>query len=217
MSNLKNNQHIVDNKNNCFLQPWLTALRPHPRQWRPSWRWRWGRGSSPAGSRPAGRWARPSRCSPGRAAPTAARSGVGQAERECLFYDNEEHATKWDSVIDAAPPPIWIGTNRVRTHLLNAEAQDIVHVGGQQREQRVEGPVVAEVGHHDAPQGSGSRYGPPRDVLYRGGQLENNKRTTDVSAAQSVALTPAWPSSDLALIWALHGKKLKETMEKHWV
>lgn len=72
------------------------------------------------------------------------------------------------------------------THLLNAEAQDVVHVGGQQREQRVKGPVVAEVGHHDAPQGSGCGNGPPRDVLHRGGQLESRKRATGVSQRSSV-------------------------------
>lgn len=52
------------------------------------------------------------------------------------------------------------------THLLNAEAQDVIHEGGQQCEQCVEGPVVAKVGHHDAPQGSRCRNGPPRDVLH---------------------------------------------------
>lgn len=72
------------------------------------------------------------------------------------------------------------------THLLNAEAQDVVHVGGQQREQRVEGPVVAEVGHHDAPQGFGRRDGPPGDVLHRGGQLETRKRRTGVGQRCSV-------------------------------
>lgn len=72
------------------------------------------------------------------------------------------------------------------THLLNAKAQDVVHVGGQQREQCVEGPVVAEVGHHNAPQGSGCRNGPPRDVVHGGGQLESRKRTTGIGQRSSV-------------------------------
>lgn len=85
------------------------------------------------------------------------------------------------------------------TYLLNAEAQDVVHVGGQQREQRVESPVVAEVGHHDAPQGSGCRNGPPRDVLPRVGQLEGRKRTTGVGQCSSLRSRDSHPDSDLTV------------------
>lgn len=38
------------------------------------------------------------------------------------------------------------------SHLLYAEAQYDIHVGWEQSEERVEGPVVGEVSHNDGPQ-----------------------------------------------------------------
>lgn len=58
------------------------------------------------------------------------------------------------------------------SHLLNAEAQYVVHIGWQQGEESVEGPVVWEMSNDDGPQRSRCHYWSPGDVAWWGGQLE---------------------------------------------
>lgn len=49
-------------------------------------------------------------------------------------------------------------------HLLDAEAQNVAHVGGQQGEEGVKGPIVGEVSYDNGPQRSGRHYRAPGDV-----------------------------------------------------
>lgn len=48
------------------------------------------------------------------------------------------------------------------THRLQVKVQDVVHVGGQGGEQRVEGPVGAHLGDDDGPQRDGKPHGHKR-------------------------------------------------------
>lgn len=61
------------------------------------------------------------------------------------------------------------------SHLLYAKSQDVTHVGWQQSEEGVEGPVVREVSHNNGQQRHRSHYGSPGDVARRGGQLDQSE------------------------------------------
>lgn len=60
----------------------------------------------------------------------------------------------------------------ILTHLLNAESKYVVHVGRQQGQQGVEGPVEAKVGHNYGPERSGRHNSPPGDVVRGDRQLK---------------------------------------------
>lgn len=66
----------------------------------------------------------------------------------------------------------------ILTHLLNAEAKYVVHVGRQQGQQRVKGPVEAEMSHNYGPEWSGCHDSPPGDAVCGERQLKrvNQKR-----------------------------------------
>lgn len=121
-----------------------------------SWLWLWELCGFPSGNRPTAHSARQTAHSPGKAEPTACRSvsrhdtAVGQG-----FSTRPPHCPSWQT----------------SAHLLYTEAQHVVHVRGQQREESVEGPVVGEVGDHYGPQRPGGDDGPPGDVVHWGGQL----------------------------------------------
>lgn len=57
------------------------------------------------------------------------------------------------------------------THLLDAEPKNIIHVGWQQGEQGVKGPVEGKVSHNYGPEWSGCQYGPPGDGICGDRQL----------------------------------------------
>lgn len=61
------------------------------------------------------------------------------------------------------------------THLLNAESKYVVHVGRQQGQQGVKGPVEGKVSHNYGPEWSRRHYGPPGDVVSGDRQLKEQK------------------------------------------
>lgn len=70
-------------------------------------------------------------------------------------------------------------------HLLDAESQYITHVGWQQGQEGVEGPVEGKVSHNNGPEWSGCHYGPPGDVLCGESQLNWAESTVMASTGYS--------------------------------
>lgn len=150
---------------------------PYQQQKRTSWRRRWGRGRFPSGNLQTGHSAQPSQHSPGKEALTACRSVMDQKRHNqsgmLSSLDSNLLGLCHDINRKLLNPQSWLWC---WPHLLYAKSQYVIHVGRQQCEERVEGPVVGEVSHDDGPQRRGRPDGSPGDLTRRGGQLGTHRK-----------------------------------------